>query len=121
MPCQTFSIPDCHPTLNQWAITKHHYARHKLKKEWEELTIFSAKADHLKPVKGEVEVSLIYSHPWVSTKRKIDIDNFTPKFIMDALVTGGFIEDDSFNVVKKLSWTFVKGARQTVVKICTSP
>ena len=49
---------------------------------------------------GRVNVAIRY---YFKNKMRKDIDNYTPKFIMDGLVDSGLIEDDNSEVVKNLS------------------
>lgn len=89
----------------------HFHARNKLKKEWELMVWTACKEAKLPKIDGKVEVFITYYHP----KTNIDLDNFTPKFIMDGLKL--FFEDDSIKYVKKLGWEFKKGEKCSIIKI----
>jgi crossover junction endodeoxyribonuclease RusA len=110
------SIPDTHPSINKWVSNNNPWARAKMKKEWEELVYYCCKQQKIKPIEGQVAVGLIYYFP---TNRRRDIDNYTPKFILDGLVKAGIIEDDSTKTIVDLSWKILyeKGRSETVVTI----
>lgn len=65
---------------------------------------------------GPVEVEVRY---YFTDKRARDIDNYTPKFIMDGLVAAEIIEDDNQKIVKKLSTKLLydKKCKRTEVTI----
>lgn len=116
MKCQTFTIPALHPSLNVW--TRLHYIpRNNLKKEWDVMTKDAFRRAKIKKIDGPVKIKITYFHPQLGTKKRLDIDNYTPKFINDPLV-GEIIEDDSVHIVQELSWNFKKGEKKSVVKIC---
>ncbi len=93
----SLTIPEIHPSINVWNGWGYHkYNREKCR--WAEMVGWICK--NLPPMKGEVTVTVRY---YFRTRRKRDIDNYTPKFIMDGLVQGGLIEDDNSNIVKRLS------------------
>ena len=106
----TITIPDVHPSLNKW--TNMHYSkRGKLKKEWEHMVWVLWKEKKYKHIEGEVEVFITYYHP----RNTVDLDNYTPKFIMDGLKI--FFEDDSIKYVTKLGWEILKGEKCSVVTV----
>lgn len=96
----TFRIEDIHPSLNDWAVKWHHYHRAKVKKQWEELVYYSCRG--CKPIHGPVKVKVDYYFP---TKRRRDLDNYAPKFILDGMVKAGLIEEDNSNTLKELTVT----------------
>jgi len=110
----SFTIDDVHPTINRWAITWHHYKRAKVKKEWEEKIMIACA--NCTPIKGPVSVLVEYYFP---TKRLRDIDNYTPKFILDGMVKAGLIEEDNNSIIKQLSVSILydKNNPHTVVTV----
>ena len=72
----------------------------------------SAKAGRPQYKLATVRITLIF--PVV---RRRDLDNYTPKSIMDGLVNAGIILDDRNDWVK-VTWDIVKGReRKTVINI----
>ena len=80
------------------------YQGAKAKQVNEDYVALFIKAFRLKPVKSyPVELDIT----WYETNRKRDVDNitFSVKFIQDALVKCGIIENDSQKYIKKLTHT----------------
>lgn len=91
------SIPEIHPSINTWKAW--HYHKYNLeKKRWAEMIYYICLGAKL--VEGEVHVTVKY---FFKDKRKRDIDNYSPKLIMDGLVGAKIIEDDNSNVVRRIS------------------
>lgn len=110
-PLVSFELPDVHPSLNVW--TRMHWAkRNELKKQWENDAYYSAKQAGLKMIEFPVEIFIEYHHP----KTCVDLDNYTPKFILDGLKS--LLVDDSIDHIKRLGWEFRKSTtKKTVVTI----
>ena len=106
----TIELPDVHPSLNSWG-GKHWTKRNELHHYWRDMTFYAAKKAGLPKLKEPVEVFLTYYHP----RTNVDLDNYTPKFIMDGLKL--FFIDDSIAHVKRLGWEFKKGDKRTVITI----
>jgi len=105
-------LPDCHPSLNVW--TRMHFrVRNQLKKDWAEMVYYACLEAKLPKISEPVEVFIIYYHP----RKTVDLDNYTPKFIMDPLKN--FIVDDNIQWVKKLGWEFQRGAKRSRVFVKT--
>lgn len=103
----TIELPGTHPTINQWS-RMHFMARLNLNNQWKKTVWGAAKAAKIPMIKNPVEIEIEYHHKYKSTdKRRLDIDNFVPKFICDGLV-GVVILDDSIDYVKKLTWSVIK-------------
>ena len=96
-----FEIPDCHPSINQWH-GRHWSHKEYLKGIWYKMVMACAKKAKVPKINQPVEIHIDYFNP-----RHIDLDNLTPKFILDGL-KGIVILDDNPNIVKKISWTFTK-------------
>lgn len=104
-------LPDVHPSLNSW-VNMHFHSRNNLKQEWGKMVHVYAKLAGLPMIDKPVEVFITYHHP----KDTVDLDNYTPKFIMDGLKP--FFIDDNIKCVVKLGWEFKRGSiRKSVVKI----
>ncbi len=84
-----------HPSLNEWA-GMHHMAKAEYKLEWEQWYQTYFRINELPRFKGEVFLAIVY---WFPDNQRRDFDNYTPKFLMDALVGYGAIEDDSDKVL----------------------
>ncbi len=107
----TIEIPDCHPSINSW-MRMHFIARNKLNNYWKDMVWALAKEAKLPQFDKPVEIFIHYYHP----RDDVDLDNYTPKFIIDGLKT--FFGDDDINHVKKLGWTFHKEkVKRSVVEI----
>jgi len=103
-------IPDVHPSLNVWT-KMHHMKRYQLKKEWEHMVNIIAKKEKLPFIKKPVEIFITYYHP----RKTVDLDNYTPKFICDALKS--YFTDDNITNLVKLGWEFKTGKKRSVIYI----
>lgn len=109
-----FEVPRVHPSLNVWV--NWHWGKRRNERDIWDLLIKNVWREALKvKFKGMVKVSICY---YVKSDRVRDYDNWTPKFIMDALKKT-FIIDDNMRVVKAPKWEFVCGAKEskTIVSI----
>ena len=95
------------PSLNEYvnACRSNPYVGAKMKKDSEELIGWFIKK--IAPFRNPVEVSFT----WVEPNRRRDVDNiaFGKKFILDALVKNGVLQDDSQKYVRALSDSFKIG------------
>ena len=95
------NIPAVHPSINEWK--KWHYHKYNSEKQvWKDMIYVVARGGH--QFKGKVKVTITYYFP---DKRSRDIDNYTPKFIMDGLVSAEIIEDDNQRIVTSLTTRFL--------------
>lgn len=107
----SFEIPDVHPSLNSWT-NMHWTKKGNLKKYWYDLTYFCALQSKIPKFNVPVDVFITYHHP----KETVDLDNYTPKFILDPLQR--FFGNDNIQTVKKLGWTFEKSKiKKSVIEI----
>lgn len=93
---QTVTIPDWHPAWNpngtgnrsHWAVLG------KRKKADEMMTWASAKQAGWQPVNGKAKLTIFFVYP---RRYRIDADNLYSrcKGMIDAIVRGGWIKDDS--------------------------
>lgn len=111
---EIIDIPEVHPSLNEWAVKWHHYKRNSEKKRWTEMVGWICKGK--KKFDGAVDITIRYIVP---NKRRHDIDNYAPKFILDGLVEAGVIKDDCLDIVKSISINieYEKGVSNSIVLI----
>jgi Holliday junction resolvase RusA-like endonuclease len=86
-----------HPSLNTWAKMRNFQVR-RLKECWRQRIGLYVLERNLGRVSGQVTVTVTYFFP---DARPRDIDNYTPKFIMDALKEH-LLDDDNSEVVTEL-------------------
>ena len=90
-------VTELHPSINVWK--NWHYMRYnKEKQRW--MTMIWALTRGTSRIEGKVDVTVTY---YFKTKARHDIDNYTPKMIMDGLVEAGIIQDDNSDVVVSLT------------------
>lgn len=84
------------PSNNQFMGNSHsHYEYHRVKEEWHWLIKAAIKERPGKPYeKSKVTITYFFKD-----KRRRDPDNYSGKFILDALTKEGIISDDSFDAV----------------------
>lgn len=88
-----------HPSINEWMIMKRPMMN-CLKGKWKDFIswfVCSKGYSNLHIQECELEFITYYGN-----NRTHDVDNTTPKFIIDGLVVGGMLESDDMNHVKKL-------------------
>tara|TARA_R100000789_G_C2964159_1_gene138821 strand:+ start:87 stop:449 length:363 start_codon:yes stop_codon:yes gene_type:complete len=107
----SFEIPDVHPSLNIW--TNMHWTKKSvLKKYWENMVWALAREAGLKKIDKPVWIFIQYYHP----RRTVDLDNYTPKFILDGLKS--FIKDDNIQWIQKIGWEFIQSKKKkSIVEI----
>ena len=88
-------VPFVPPSLNVWK--NWHWGRQgRYKKDLYQAVKSLAMAMKL-PKFGRAEVQIVYYH--ATNRRRDPADNWAPKFLMDALVQGGILEDDNGDLV----------------------
>ena len=86
----TITIPDIPPSLNKWS--RMHWAKAaEIKKQWEANIYYSAYSQRPKEPFKKAKVTITY---FFKTKQRHDLDNYTPKFILDGLVKAKILLDD---------------------------
>lgn len=88
-----------HPSINTWFVMKRPQMN-VLKQKWKDFTIWIVKKNGLENLKLK-SFSMKFV-TYMPTKRRIDLDNTVPKFILDGFVEGGFIVDDDSTHLKSL-------------------
>ena len=89
-----------HESINTWMIMKRP-AMNALKQKWKDFMVWfidNQGYTNLRIDKCELSFTTYYY-----TNRSHDIDNSTPKFIIDGLCEGGLIVDDSTEHISKLT------------------
>lgn len=89
-----------HESINVWMIMQRP-AMNGLKRKWKDFIIWLVNERgyaNLHIDKCEISQNIYYN-----TTRRHDIDNTTPKFILDGLVECGMIEDDDSKHLTKLT------------------
>lgn len=89
-----------HESINIWMIMKRPMMN-ALKQRWKDFIVWFVETrgySNLHIDKCELSFSTFYL-----TRRRHDVDNSTPKFVIDGLVESGFIVDDSSNHISKIT------------------
>ena len=88
-------VPQLPPSLNEWK-NWHHMKQGRYKKELTE-AVASLKMAFRLPRYEKATVQVIYYFP---TVRRRDADNYSGKFLLDAIKNGGLIMDDNSGVIE---------------------
>lgn len=89
-----------HPSLNEWAQVAGIAGRYRvkaIKEAWDAKIAEVARG--VGKISGEVVVTVV---TFIPVDRDEDIDNRTPKFILDGLVSAGVIDDDGRRTIVDL-------------------
>ena len=90
-------LDQVYPSLNKW-MRVHWRERARINNDWHWLILKAAqKACCGKPNYANAKVSIVLTFPVI---RRRDNDNYTPKFVMDALVGAGILQDDNAKQVQ---------------------
>lgn len=88
-----------HESINKWMIMKR-IAMNALKQKWKDFICWLVNDEGYANLK--IDTCIIEQIVFYGENRRIDIDNSTPKFILDGLVESGLIVDDSRKHITKL-------------------
>lgn len=88
----SISLRGIPPSLNRYAGRENAQEYRKAKKEWSETVAWLVKGRMKQPFDRAV-VRITYYFP---DRRRHDPDNYAGKFLLDGLVQGGVLVDDSF-------------------------
>ena len=91
-----FTIPMIPPSDNHFKGRKNVWEYRELKKQWCDTIMTMCRPRPKIPIQKAV-VTITY---YFKTKARHDPDNYNGKFIMDGLVQGGIIADDSFDCIE---------------------
>lgn len=87
-----------HPPINEWKSW--HWRKYNAeKKRWREMILPFTRTMYHVAIGSRVAVEVVFRFP---DHRRHDPDNYSPKFILDALVAGKVLPDDDCRVVRKL-------------------
>ena len=103
-----------HPSLNEWLSSNGGwFKKANDKKKYQEELLWELKAQKI-PSKLKTPISINCTQ---FTKRKRDIDNtiISAKYLADALVAGGYIEDDAPEYVKIITISWAKASKEEKV------
>lgn len=96
------NVPIKHPyheSINTWMILRRPMMN-SLKQRWKDFTIWLVNQQGYTNLRiSQCEMSFKVYYP---NKHRHDIDNTTPKFILDGLVESGLVEDDDCTHITKL-------------------
>lgn len=96
---RTLSRPWCHPSLNEWAMRTLPVQSNVMKKAWAAKIAQVVRHAGSPRLAGPVAVAVT---TYFENKRRRDIDNYAPKFILDGLVEAGVIPGDDSETVAAL-------------------
>lgn len=89
-----------HPSTNQWMIMKRPMMN-ALKQKWKDFIIwFINDLGYAGMGISDCEIEVT---TYRKINRKFDLDNSTIKFIQDGFVESGFLIDDNYTILKKLT------------------
>ena len=109
-----FTIPMIPPSDNHFKGRKNAWEYRELKKEWLNTVMAMCRPRPKIPIAKAV-VTITY---YFKTKARHDPDNYNGKFIMDGLVQGGIIADDSFDCIElRLRGGYDKANPRTEIEI----
>ena len=80
-----------HPSINSWIILPR-IQMNALKQKWKDFVVFWMKLERLD--NRQLDNFDIVLTVYFNTKRRHDVDNQVPKFILDGFTESGFIVDD---------------------------
>ena len=89
-----------HESMNVWMIMKRP-EMNALKQRWKDFIVWFIEDQGYRNLRSErCEMTYTVYKP---TRRRLDLDNNSPKFIMDGLVEAGFVIDDDMNHITSLT------------------
>jgi Holliday junction resolvase RusA-like endonuclease len=88
-----------HPSMNKWMVMRRPQMN-DLKQKWKEFGLWLLKEKNLDGLHiDKCKITITF---YFKDKRRIDLDNRSPKFLFDAFVEGGLLIDDSYFHVNPL-------------------
>lgn len=106
-------LPGLNDLINAERTNK--YSAAKLKRDAEDLVLYSAKSSRLR----KIQTPVVMHYTWIEPNRKRDKDNissFGRKVIQDALVKGKYLSGDGWNYIEGFSDSFEVGEPQIIVE-----
>lgn len=106
------------PGLNDYiaAERKHRQAGAKVKRDAEEIVIWSARAS----LRGKIPTPTIMHYAWVEPNRKRDKDNVSSygrKVIQDALVKAGYLPGDGWSDIEGFTDEFFVDSKNPRIEV----
>lgn len=89
-----------HPSMNTWMIMKRPMMN-GLKQKWKEFVVWLIENQGYSNL--HIKRCEMYFTTYYKTNRRHDVDNSTPKFILDGFSECGFLDDDDFTHLEKLT------------------
>lgn len=80
-----------HPSINTY-MTMHNQAANKLKQNWKDFIVWII--NDLDMANKNIKKCRMTYRTFFKQNRRHDLDNISPKYILDGFVASGFIEDD---------------------------
>ena len=117
----TFTIPGRLPCLNDYIKIERggggRYGAARAKKEIQDMIQWAIKGSALRAMKLEGPVTIHYL--WIEKDRRRDKDNiaFAKKFVQDALVGAGVLENDGWRHVEGFTDSFAVDAKNPRVEV----
>jgi len=102
-----------HPSLNEWLSGNSWFKKGSDKKKYQAEILWELKAQKLpRKLKTPIQINCTQF-----TKRVRDIDNtiISAKYLSDALVAGGYIDNDSPEYVKIITISWAKASKEEKV------
>lgn len=82
-----------HPSMNKWIIMKRPQMN-DLKQKWKEFGVWVVEMNNLSNLKiNKCQITINF---YFKDKRKLDLDNRSPKFLFDAFVSCELLVDDNY-------------------------
>lgn len=89
-----------HESINAWMIMKRPMMN-ALKQKWKDFICYFIEEQGYSNLR--IDRCEIHQTVYYSTNRRHDVDNSTPKFLLDGLVESGMIQDDDSKHITKLT------------------
>lgn len=100
---QSFFVPGPLPGMNEYAGTKTRWHYKRMKSEWGATIRYYIKQEKLQPM-ARAEIKFL----WIEKDRRRDPDNImsAQKFVLDAIVTAGLMNNDGWNQIEGIAHRF---------------
>ena len=121
MQSYTFTVPGRLPCLNDYIKIERggggRYGAAQMKRETQNLIHWAIKGSPLRAVKLEGPVTIHYL--WLEQDRRRDKDNiaFAKKFIQDALVAAGVLENDGWRHIEGFTDSFAVDSKNPRIEV----
>jgi Holliday junction resolvase RusA-like endonuclease len=89
-----------HPSINAWFVMRRP-EMNALKGKWKEFIVWFVENEGLSGLK--IQGCKMECTSYLKTKIRADVDNMSPKFLIDGLVEAGFIVDDDYKHIHSLT------------------